>query len=143
MQLSYNSSMEMIDINFTELIDHLQGWMFESKRPDALKAYIVALLIRARLGDIVLGEVPLDIELIDKKSLGLMMKSTYKAFNNAPIIAESQLGNTFSDRFLKKSIQYMKNEIDYLSKSIYRNSNALMVGGGDSIWGEAQEIINN
>ena len=65
--LLYNSIMEMIDITLNELIDHLQGWMFESKRPDALKAYIVALLIRARLGDIVIGEVPLDVELIDKK----------------------------------------------------------------------------
>ena len=134
--------MEMIDITLNELIDHLQGWMFESKRPDALKAYIVALLIRARLGDIVIGDVPLDIELVDKKSLGLVMKSTYTVFNNAPTIAVNQLGNTFSDRFLKNSIQYMKNEIEYLSKSIYKNSNALMFGGGDSIWVEAQEIIN-
>ena len=82
MLLSYNPSMEMFDITFNELIDHLQGWMFASKRPDALITYIVALLIRARLGDIVLGEVPLDVELIDKKNLGLMMKSTYQAFNN-------------------------------------------------------------
>ena len=134
--------MEMVEITLNELIDHLQGWMLESKRPDALKAYILTLLIRVRLGDIVIGDVPFDIDLVDKKSLGLMMKSTYQAFNNAPIIAENQLGSTFLDRLLKKSILFMKNEIGFLSKSIYRDSNALMMDGNDSFWREAQKIIN-
>ena len=139
----YNSIMDMIDINLTELIDHLQAWLFESKRPNALKAYLVALLLRIRLGDIVIGEVSLDVELVDKTSLGLMMKSTYVVFNNAPLVAKSQLGNSLVDRFLTKITGLLKSEIEYLSKRILRDSNALILGGGDKIWKEANEALND
>ena len=139
----YNSIMEMIDINFSELIDHLQAWLIESKRPNALNAYLVALLLRARLGDIVIGEVPLDVEPIDKTSLGLMMKSTYVVFNNAPTVAKSQLGNTPVDQFLTKLTGLLKSEIEYISKRIIRDSNALILGGGDNLWKEAKEVLND
>jgi len=141
--LLYNSFMEMIDITLNELIDHLQAWLLESKRPGAFKAYVVALILRARLGDIVIGEVPLDVELTNKESLGLMMKSTYMAFKNAPVVANSQLGNTRVDRFLRSITKNMQDEIEYLSKRIFRDSNALLLGGGDNIWREANEALND
>ena len=117
--------------------------MIESKRPNALNAYLVALLLRARLGDIVIGEVPLDVEPIDKTSLGLMMKSTYVVFNNAPTVAKSQLGNTPVDQFLTKLTGLLKSEIEYISKRILRDSNALILGGGDNLWKEAKEVLND
>ena len=133
--------METFDIKLHELIGIIQDWMVISRRPTALAAYIVALLIRIRLGDIVIGNRP-GYELDTKGALGLLMKITFSAFNQLPEVVENMLGSSFFDRQIKKNLHFMKSEIQHLSRSVFRDSNALLLGGGDDLWKEFLEVTS-